>query len=49
VFPDFRDAHVENLIDTLGVLSKLDDVDIVVPGAHGADHTAELSLYERLE
>ncbi len=35
VFPDFRDAHVENLIDTLGVLSKLDNVDIVVPGHMG--------------
>lgn len=27
VLPDFRDAHVENLIDTLGVLAKMDDVD----------------------
>jgi glyoxylase-like metal-dependent hydrolase (beta-lactamase superfamily II) len=35
VFPDFRDSHVENLIETLGVLSKLDDVDIVVPGHRG--------------
>ena len=35
VFPDFRDAHIENLIDTLGILAKLDDVDIVVPGHMG--------------
>lgn len=30
--PDFRDAHVENLIETLGVLARLDNADIVIPG-----------------
>ena len=46
VIPDFRDAHVENLIDTLGVLSKLDDVDIVVPG-HMAPTTQQSFRYFR--
>ena len=46
VMPDFRDAHVENLIDTLGVLSKLDDVDIVVPG-HLEPTTQQSFLYFR--
>jgi glyoxylase-like metal-dependent hydrolase (beta-lactamase superfamily II) len=32
--PDYRDSNVDGLIDTLYELSKLDDVDIVVPG-HG--------------
>ena len=35
VLPDFRDANVDNLIDTLGKLSKLEDVEIVVPGHWG--------------
>ncbi len=35
VLPDFRDANVNNLIDTLEKLSKLNDVDIVVPGHWG--------------
>jgi glyoxylase-like metal-dependent hydrolase (beta-lactamase superfamily II) len=32
--PDYRDSNVDGLIDVLHELSKLDDVDIVVPG-HG--------------
>lgn len=35
VMPDFRDADINNLIETLGILSKLDDVDIVIPGHWG--------------
>ncbi|MBT5330339.1 MAG: MBL fold metallo-hydrolase [Porticoccaceae bacterium] len=35
VMPDFRDADIDNLIETLGILSKLDDVDIVIPGHWG--------------
>lgn len=35
VMPDFRDTDVNNLIDTLGILSKLDNVDIVIPGHWG--------------
>jgi glyoxylase-like metal-dependent hydrolase (beta-lactamase superfamily II) len=35
VLPDFRDANVNNLIETLGKLSKLDNVDIVIPGHWG--------------
>ena len=46
VLPDFRDAHVENLIETLGVLSKLDDVDIVVPG-HMGPTTQDAFIYFR--
>ena len=46
VMPDFRDAHVENLIETLGVLSKLDDVDIVVPG-HMGPTTQQAFIYFR--
>ena len=33
--PDYRDSNVNNLIDTLDKLSRLDDVDIVVPGHAG--------------
>ena len=35
VLPDFRDADVNNLIDTLEKLSNLKNVDIVVPGHRG--------------
>ncbi len=35
VVPDFRDANVNNMIDTLTALSKLEDVDIVIPGHWG--------------
>jgi glyoxylase-like metal-dependent hydrolase (beta-lactamase superfamily II) len=33
--PDYRDSEVNNLIDALGELSRLDNVDIVVPGHAG--------------
>ena len=33
--PDYRDSNVNNLIDALDELSRLDDVDIVVPGHAG--------------
>ncbi len=46
VLPDFRDAHVENMIETLGVLSKLDDVDLVVPG-HMGPTTQQAFVYFR--
>jgi len=46
VTPDFRDAHVENLIEVLGTLSKLDDVDIVVPG-HMGPTTQQAFIYFR--
>ena len=36
VVPDFRDADVNNMIDALAKLSRLDDVDIVIPGHWGA-------------
>lgn len=35
VMPDFRDANIDNLIDVLGILAKLDNVDIVIPGHWG--------------
>jgi glyoxylase-like metal-dependent hydrolase (beta-lactamase superfamily II) len=35
VVPDYRDADVNNMIDTLTELSKLEDVDIVIPGHRG--------------
>ena len=33
--PDYRDSNVNNLIDALDQLARLDDVDIVVPGSGG--------------
>lgn len=33
--PDFRDSDIDGLIDTLGILGKLDDVELVVPGHWG--------------
>ena len=30
--PDFRDMDVDNTIEVLGILSRMDDVDIVMPG-----------------
>ena len=30
--PDFRDMDVDNTIEVLGILARMDDVDIVVPG-----------------
>ncbi len=35
VVPDYRDANVNNMIDTLTELSQLEDVDIVIPGHWG--------------
>lgn len=46
VLPDFRDANVNNIIDTLEKLSKLDDVEIVVPGHWGVS-TQESFLWYR--
>ena len=46
VLPDFRDTNVNNMIDTLTSLSKLDDVDIVVPGHWGVS-TQESFLWYR--
>ena len=43
--PDFRDANIDNLIDTLGVLSKLDDVELVVPGHWGPTNQQSLLEY----
>ena len=43
--PDFRDADIDNLIETLGVLGKLDDVEIVVPGHWGATNQESLLEY----
>ncbi len=45
VLPDFRDLDVDNTIDVLGILSRLENVDIVLPG-HGPAGTQEtFSLY----
>jgi glyoxylase-like metal-dependent hydrolase (beta-lactamase superfamily II) len=43
--PDFRDAHIDNLIETLGVLAKLDDVEIVIPGHWGATNQESFLHY----
>ncbi len=40
VFPDFRDMDVNNTIDALGILSRLENVDVVLPG-HGQATTQE--------
>lgn len=42
--PDFRDADIDGLIDTLAILAKLDDVELVVPGHWGP--TTQQSLLE---
>ncbi len=44
--PDFRDSDVHNLIKALGELSRLDDVEIVVPG-HAGLATQESFAYFR--
>ena len=45
VLPDFRDLDVDNTIDVLGILSRLENVEIVLPG-HGQIATQEtFSLY----
>ncbi len=47
--PDYRDSDVNNLIDTLDELSRLDDVDIVVPGHAGlADQQSFVYFHEWL-
>lgn len=46
VVPDFRDANVNNMIDTLELLSRLNDVEIVVPGHWGVS-TQESFLWYR--
>ena len=45
VVPDFRDANVTNIIDVLQTLSKLDDVDIVVPGHWGVTQQESFLWY----
>ena len=45
VLPDFRDLDVDNTLDVLGILSRLENVDVVLPG-HGPTATQEtFSLY----
>ena len=43
--PDFRDADIDGLIDTLGILAKLDDVELVVPGHWGPTNQQSLLEY----
>jgi len=43
--PDFRDADIDNLIETLGVLAKLDDVELVIPGHSGATNQESFLQY----
>lgn len=43
--PDFRDADIDNLIETLGVLAKLDDVEHVIPGHWGATNQESFLEY----
>ena len=48
--PDYRDSDVNNLIKTLRELSRLDDVDIVVPGHAGlADQQSFVYYHDYLE
>lgn len=47
VLPDFRDADVNNLIDTLGKLSNLKNVDIVVPGHRGTTTQGRFLDYQK--
>lgn len=48
--PDYRDSDVNNLIKTLRELSRLDDVDIVVPGHAGlADQQSFAYYHDYLE
>ena len=46
VLPDFRDANINNIIETLETLSRLDNVEIVVPGHWGVS-TQESFLWYR--
>lgn len=43
--PDFRDADIDNLIETLGVLAKLDDVELVIPGHWAATNQESFLQY----
>ena len=43
--PDYRDSNVDGLIDALYQLSKLDHVDIVVPGHGGLSDQASFGFY----
>jgi glyoxylase-like metal-dependent hydrolase (beta-lactamase superfamily II) len=43
--PDFRDTDIDNLIETLGVLAKLDDVEIVIPGHWGVTNQESFLEY----
>ncbi|MBT5031308.1 MAG: MBL fold metallo-hydrolase [Proteobacteria bacterium] len=47
VLPDFRDADVNNMIDTLEKLSKLNDVDIVIPGHRGTTTQDRFMDYQK--
>jgi len=44
--PDFRDAYINNLIDALGKLAKLDNVKMIVPG-HGPIAEQQSFIYYR--
>ena len=39
------DADIDNLIETLGVLAKLDDVEIVIPGHWGVTNQESFLEY----
>ena len=43
--PDYRDSNVDGLIEMLSSLSKLDNVDIVVPGHGGLSDQAAFGYY----
>lgn len=43
--PDYRDSNVNNLIDALWHVSKLDNVDIVVPGHAGIGDQQSFTFY----
>ena len=43
--PDFRDMDVDNTIEVLGILARMDDVDIVVPGHNSP--VADQSYFRR--
>ena len=43
--PDYRDSNVNNMIDALWHLSKLDNVDIVVPGHAGLADQQSFTFY----
>lgn len=43
--PDFRDADIDNLIATLGILARLEDVEHVIPGHWGVTNQASFLEY----